>query len=163
MTMTIEQLAGLVLDQSQARLKAAYPDSPQWEWETVAIRPGKVYTKIDRGPEHNMSGMLMVENSTGRIYGIKGYGRVHKGHFYGTLDTVDDWYWGDYYPRQRTERVPPLHADWYASAVIGRDVDGGTETSEVDGYFRGEKPQRRHLNVPEGWKVLEFSARRTGR
>ena len=32
----------------------------------------------------------MIENATGVIYGIKGYGRVHTGHRYGTLDTVDD-------------------------------------------------------------------------
>ena len=98
--MTIEQLAALILDQTQDRLRRAYPNSPQWEWEKVQVRPGKVYTKIDRGPEHNMSGFLMVDNQTGDIYGIKGYGKVHKGHHYGTLATADQWYWGEYGPRK---------------------------------------------------------------
>ena len=96
--MTTEELAALILAQTQERLRTAYPDSPQWEWETVQVKPGPVYTKIDRGPEHNRSGMLMIENATGMIYGIKGYGKVHRGHRYGTLDTVDQWYWGNYYP-----------------------------------------------------------------
>jgi hypothetical protein len=40
----------------------------------------------------------MIENATGVIYGIKGYGRVHKGHRYGTLDTAGQWFWGNYGP-----------------------------------------------------------------
>jgi len=94
--MTVEEFAQLVLAQTKARLKADYPDSPQHEWETVQVVPGPVYTKVDIGPAHNMSGKYMIENSTGIIYGIKGYGRVHKGHRYGTLATVNDWYWGGY-------------------------------------------------------------------
>lgn len=35
----------------------------------------------------------MVERSTGKIYGIIGYGKIHKGHYYGTLDEIDQWYW----------------------------------------------------------------------
>ena len=45
------------------------------------IKPGRKYTKIDVG----CSGKYMVENETGRIYGIKAYGVIHRGHFYGTL------------------------------------------------------------------------------
>lgn len=59
------------------------------------IRIGRIYDKIDIGG----SGKLMIERSTGVIFGIKGYGKVHKGHAYGTLDTVAEWYWGEYYPR----------------------------------------------------------------
>jgi hypothetical protein len=158
---TIQELADLILAQTQERLRTAYPNSPQWEWETVQVKQGPVYTKIDRGPAANMSGMLMIENATGAIYGIKGYGRVHKGHFYGTLDTVADWYWGNYYPERRTVRSSPREADWYASAVIGRDVDGGTETEEMDGYFRGARPKRSDLGVPVGWKILAFNTMRT--
>lgn len=62
---------------------------------TASIRPGKVYDKVDQGS----SGRFMVEVRTGNIYGIKAYGKVHKGRHYGTLDTVDDWFWGDYTPR----------------------------------------------------------------
>jgi len=38
----------------------------------------------------------MVEISTEKIYGIKAYGVIHRGHYYGTLDEIDQWYWGDY-------------------------------------------------------------------
>ena len=58
------------------------------------IKIGKKYDKIDIGG----SGKLMVERETQRIYGIKAYGKIHKDHFFGTLDTIDDWYWGDYRP-----------------------------------------------------------------
>jgi hypothetical protein len=98
-TMTIEQLAELILAQSRARL-AAQGYHSQIEGEAVRVVPGRVYTKIDRGPAHDISGMLMVENATGLIYGIKGYGKVHKGHCYGTLATVAGWYWGNYYPER---------------------------------------------------------------
>jgi hypothetical protein len=97
----IQALADLVLEQSRARLATLYSQE-QADAETVQVRPGNLYTKIDRGPQHNMSGMLMIEHATGNVYGIKAYGKVHKGHQYGTLDTTGDWYWGNYYP----ERVP---------------------------------------------------------
>lgn len=58
------------------------------------VKEGKKYTKVDIGT----SGRLMVENSTGNIYGIKAYGVIHRGHQYGTLDTIEDWFWGSYYP-----------------------------------------------------------------
>jgi hypothetical protein len=60
------------------------------------IRLGKKYDKIDVGT----SGKLMVERETGEVFGIKGYGKIHKGHKYGTLDTISEWYWGLYYPKQ---------------------------------------------------------------
>jgi hypothetical protein len=96
----IQALAGQVLEQSRARIAAQYS---QWQAdaEMVKVIPGNLYTKIDRGPEHNMSGMLMIEHATGNVYGIKAYGKVHKGHQYGTLDTIGDWYWGEYGPRKR--------------------------------------------------------------
>jgi hypothetical protein len=96
---TIKELAELVLRQQRERLARQHGQRLA-DAETVKVRPGAKYTKIDRGPEHNMSGFLMVDNQTGEIFGIKGYGRVHKGHRYGTLDTADQWYWGEYYPRK---------------------------------------------------------------
>jgi hypothetical protein len=98
----VEVLAHLVLAQQRERL-AEHFSAEQASWEQVQVKEGPVYTKIDRGPERNMSGMLMVENATGEVYGIKGYGRVHRGHHYGNLDTIDQWYWGSYYPQRRKE------------------------------------------------------------
>ena len=97
--MDIEEFAQMVLAQQKARIAALYSQE-QADAETVQVRPGKVYTKVDIGPAHNISGKFMVETETGIIYGIKAYGKVHKGHVYGTLDTTADWYWGEYYPQQ---------------------------------------------------------------
>jgi superfamily II helicase len=55
-------------------------------------KDGKKYIKIDVGT----SGKYMIEKETGNIYGIKAYGQIHKGHFFGTLDTIDGYFWGDY-------------------------------------------------------------------
>lgn len=101
--MTPDEFAALVLAQTQERLRNDYPTSPQWSWEQVAVKPGPVYTKVDIGPKGNMSGKYMIENATGIIYGIKGYGKVHKGHRYGTLETAGSWYWGGYTGMRETE------------------------------------------------------------
>jgi hypothetical protein len=126
--MTVEEFAQLVLAQTKARLLASYPDSPQHEWETVNVVPGPKYTKVDIGPEGNRSGKYMVENATGVIYGIKGYGRVHKGHVYGTLDTVGDWYWGGY-TGEKVEGVKLGHLSPHARRFI---------TDRAVGKFQGE-------------------------
>jgi len=63
---------------------------------------GQKYAKVDIGT----SGRFMVEMATGNIFGIKAYGVIHKGHFYGTLDTIDEYFWGDYYPRHKTTPTP---------------------------------------------------------
>lgn len=60
------------------------------------IIPGKKYTKIDVGS----SGKFMID-AEGNIFGIKAYGVIHRGHRYGSLDTIDDWYWGEYSPMKR--------------------------------------------------------------
>ena len=57
----------------------------------TSIKTGKKYTKIDTGN----SGKYMIDEE-GNIFGIKAYGVIHKGHYYGTLDTINDYYWGGY-------------------------------------------------------------------
>jgi len=59
----------------------------------VKVKEGKKYTKVDIGG----SGKFMID-SDGNIFGIKAYGVIHKGHRYGTLDSIDEWYWGEYSP-----------------------------------------------------------------
>lgn len=56
------------------------------------IVQGSKYTKVNVGP----SGKYMVEHATGNIYGIKAYGVIHRGHQYGTLETLDEWNWRGY-------------------------------------------------------------------
>ena len=57
----------------------------------VSIKEGNKYIKIDVGS----SGKYMID-TIGNIYGIKAYGVIHRGHQYGTLDTINQYYWGDY-------------------------------------------------------------------
>jgi hypothetical protein len=60
------------------------------------IVPGAKYDKVNVGT----SGKFMVEKQTGRIFGIKAYGQIHRGHYYGTLDTTSEYFWGKYYPEK---------------------------------------------------------------
>lgn len=59
---------------------------------TVKIHIAKKYTRVDVG----RSGVYMVVNDTGEIFGIKGYGVIHRGHLFGTLDTIANFWWGTY-------------------------------------------------------------------
>ena len=68
----------------------------------VTVIPGRKYAKVDVGT----SGKFMVEVATGNIFGIKAYGQIHKGHFYGTLDTINDYFWGEYYPVKKVNPTP---------------------------------------------------------
>lgn len=61
------------------------------------VKVGQKYTKVDVGN----SGRFMVENATGNIFGTKAYGVIHKGHFYGTVETTNEYNWGDYYPTKK--------------------------------------------------------------
>jgi hypothetical protein len=66
----------------------------------------------------------MIDNETGEIFGIKGYGVVHKGHRYGTLATADQWYWGEYGPRKVTfAEMAAADAERYEA--VKRDVTEG--------------------------------------
>jgi hypothetical protein len=92
---TIEAFAALVQKERTEQVRKQYQALDAEDYGQVFIVPGRKYTKIDVGPEGNRSGRYMVDEA-GNIYGIKGYGVVHKGHRYGTLDTIHKWYWGGY-------------------------------------------------------------------
>ena len=91
--MSIEQLATRIETDTAERFAKDYP-ARTWKegnWN-VNVHVGKKYTRVDVGS----SGRYIVINNTGEIFGIKAYGVIHKGHRYGTLDTIADWYWGGY-------------------------------------------------------------------
>lgn len=77
-----------------------YPLSVHESAMICTIKMGRKYANVDVG----RSGRYMVELATGTIYGIKAYGVIHRGHYYGTLDTVNDYTWGDY-RATKTERA----------------------------------------------------------
>ena len=90
----LKTLCNLITKETQDRLYRGFPTSPPgfWDKEVAIYKPKKKYTNIDIGG----SGKYMVVNETGEIYGIKAYGVIHRGHFFGTLDTINNYYWGDY-------------------------------------------------------------------
>jgi hypothetical protein len=89
----ISQFAELLHTEQVATLTRRYPNIPDPDhYCRVTVTPAKKYTRVDVGS----SGKYMVENDTEIIYGIKAYGVIHRGHSYGTLDTINDWKWGDY-------------------------------------------------------------------
>jgi hypothetical protein len=94
---TIEEFASLVqADQEKGYIARGFTkDVHKHNW-TTHIRPGKKYTKVDVGN----SGKFMVDQE-GNIFGIKGYGTIHRGHQYGTLQTTAEWFWGNYTPIKR--------------------------------------------------------------
>jgi hypothetical protein len=98
----LERFRALVEKETNERLEAQYCGNVGPYVAQVKI--GSKFAKVDVGPTCNMSGKYMVDLETGVIYGIKGYGVVHRGHQYGTLETVDLWWWGGYVgqPRKAT-------------------------------------------------------------
>lgn len=89
------------------------------------VKFGNKYDKVDIGN----SGRFMVEARTGEIFGIKSYGKVHRGHAYGTLDTIDEFYWGEYYPKRLDRKADE---DKYMGKVV-RKADALGVMGEVVG------------------------------
>ena len=88
----LNRLAERIETETVDRLKASgYACIANLDNHRTSVKEGKKYTKIDIGG----SGKYMVDTD-GNIFGIKAYGVIHRGHQYGTLDTIDDYYWGEY-------------------------------------------------------------------
>lgn len=58
----------------------------------TSIKMGVKFARVDIGS----SGRYMVDLATSEIYGIKAYGVIHRGHRFGTLDTIQEWDWSEY-------------------------------------------------------------------
>ncbi|MCR4304942.1 MAG: hypothetical protein NUV63_12100 [Gallionella sp.] len=92
--------ATLEAAQLQGLLDQGY--DPERHPHAVKVKMGRKYANVDVGcrtwPDGKVlgSGKYMVELETGNIYGIKAYGVIHRGHFYGTLDTLDAYDWRGY-------------------------------------------------------------------
>ena len=88
---TIQEFAARLEAEQRAGLIARGYD-PAIHRHAVRLKVGRKYCNVDVGG----SGKYMVENATGQIFGIKGYGVIHRGHAFGTLATVDQWDWSGY-------------------------------------------------------------------
>ena len=97
----IEALVKMITEQTQEQYRIDRLDCETNMLNAVArVKPGNKYTKIDVGS----SGKLMVD-AEGNIFGIKAYGVIHRGHAYGTLDTINNYWWGKYYPCLKEKAV----------------------------------------------------------
>ena len=95
----IQAFAERLENEQRARMAREYPniDLSGAERYRAAVHVGPKYTRVD----FDRSGKYMVVNATGEIFGIKAYGVIHRGHAYGTLDTIDAWDWGGYAATRR--------------------------------------------------------------
>jgi hypothetical protein len=58
----------------------------------------------------------------------------------------------------------PSQANYYVHWIIGRNVPGGTETNEIDGYYCASHVDARRKEVRrntsgDGWRVIESRKR----
>ena len=114
---------------------------------------GNKYARVDIGG----SGRYMVELDTECIYGIKGYGVIHRGHSYGTLDTIDDYYWGRYRAVKRVKHNPNGN---------GKGKKAIDTVSSIIAFEQGELGEEdtialfQHLiNTGEVWSLQGFYGR----
>ena len=92
----LERLANTIEKEQLERLHAdGFTYEGHEKGAKVTVKEGKKYYKVDVGD----SGKYMVDHE-GNIFGIKAYGVIHRGHCYGTLETIDNYYWGDYEARR---------------------------------------------------------------
>lgn len=115
----VQRFADLVQSEQRARLEFEHE-----AWRNGTLEPyitqvhyGRKFARVDVGPRVNMSGRYMVDRD-GNIYGVKAYGVVHRGHRFGTLDTIEAWDWSGYRGHQRQGARTSL-------APLLRVVNGG--------------------------------------
>ena len=93
MTEKLESFRAILEAQTLARMTREYGNSEVNRINSVCrIHDGAKYVRVDVGS----SGKYMVVKATGEIFGIKAYGVIHRGHPYGTLDTLDQFDWSGY-------------------------------------------------------------------
>lgn len=94
-----------------------------YQTSDIHIHNGPKYVRIDiHYSGSGRTGAYMVEKATGFIYGIKAYGVVHRGHVYGTLDTIHLWDWSGYRAVKTMTSIPKLPRN--CNAVEVRFADG---------------------------------------
>jgi hypothetical protein len=96
MSATTEQLNAFAALLEQGQLQGLIEQECDCECNRnnarTSVKLGKKFARVDVGT----SGKYMVELETGEIFGIKGYGVIHRGHRFGTLETIAEWDWSGY-------------------------------------------------------------------
>jgi len=89
----LKMLCEKITKETQERLKKSNLDCQvNLDHAICRYEIGKKYVKIN----DKTSGKYMVEISSENIYGIKAYGVIHKGHYYGNLDSINNYFWGEF-------------------------------------------------------------------
>lgn len=104
----------------------------------VNVIPGKKYTKVNVGG----SGKYMVVNDTSEIFGIKAYGVIHRGHAFGTLDTLDDFDWAHYRAQRiriRLDTPLPPTPPANRADVVERTLTDSSAVYDVDVIVEGRR------------------------
>lgn len=96
----IKPFAALLEQEQRTEFAKTYPGAYLQERMdsacTVSVKMGNSFARVDLGAGDHCSGKYMVDLETGAIYGVKAYGVVHRGHYFGTLDTIHEWDWRGY-------------------------------------------------------------------
>jgi len=104
---TIKEFADLLANDQRRgycrRYGDAHPDLVDAA-SFVRIKMGKVYAKVDVGHSGKYMVPLPGQPDAGHIFGIKAYGVIHRGHQYGTLETIHEWDWSEYTATPRQEK-----------------------------------------------------------
>ncbi len=90
----INLLLNKITTETQERLKKGNLGCES-NLKNAIARIGKIgnkYIYIDVGS----GGKYMIDKKDSKIYGIKAYGQINKHNSFGTLDTIDNYYWGHY-------------------------------------------------------------------
>jgi hypothetical protein len=58
---------------------------------------GKKYNRVWEFSGHQSFAKYFVEKATGKIFGAASWDTPNKKRLYGTLDTIHEWDWSDYY------------------------------------------------------------------
>ncbi len=77
-------------EQERARFEREFGDT----WKTVHATSWPCTLVVRRKyicADVGTSGRYMIDRETGDIWGIKGYGKVHRGYHYGTIKTPEHW------------------------------------------------------------------------
>lgn len=125
---TVKEFAE-VLEAAQAQWILDQGHNPENHNTEVRVVRGRKYTKVDIGS----SGKYMVVNDTGEIFGIKAYGVIHRGHAYGTLDTIGEWDWRGYSAVRKPTITDEKHGEVMVEilAALQKAIESGDMTQAL--------------------------------
>lgn len=147
MTNKITAFAQLVEKQQIENLiEMGYKPDSDFRNSKTSVVSGRKFTKVNIGS----SGRYMVEMETGNIFGVKGYGQVHRGHFYGTVDTTNEYFWGDYYPERLASPLPKQGSSFIPKLTHAPEA----KTTHVGAGSGPERPERE--TIADGLAATAF-------